>query len=661
MSEDYRRFIFSGDVTKALDLSGLFGESQRIEVDIGSGMGRFLLAKAKAHPERQFIAIERLKPRVEKIAKKAHRQGIGNIFLVRLEALYVLRYLLPPESISRFYLFFPDPWPKRRHSGHRIFNAEFRSLVFSRLKSGGELQVATDSAGYFSDMLSQMKDDLRFERIPPVARGEDQFTDFELIFTGQGIKTNASGFRARSRDEIGAEALERYALEDEKRQADFWNEEMPHGKSVHITGICGVGMSAIAQGYLDRGFEVTGSDRLLDSGGGRETAGILARQGARLFPQDGSGISEATGAVVVSSAIEKDNPDLASAQAQSVGIIHRSEALEELVGGKKLIAVAGTAGKSTVTALVGSVLAHAGLDPMVVNGASCPLWSADGSRIGSVRKGDGEWAVIEADESDGSFLRFLPDMGIVTNETPDHFGEEKTKELFAAFKRNVAGTLIDGLPESFEPLPSEGWKSRFRYLGEEYCVSLPGVHNAQNACHALAAGLALGIDRRVIKRALMTFPGIDRRFMRVGNTASGTAVIDDYAHNPEKLAAAMSAARKLFGSFAILWRPHGFAPLKKMSQALAGAFAEGLGKDCELVLLPVYDAGGTADRSFNVEVLSEPLASRGVRFAVAGDVEEAERLLLDYSGRTGGKGAIIVSGARDPALPLLAKRLARGA
>lgn len=659
---DYSDKIFNGDIAKPLDLAAICGGRQRLEVDIGSGMGRFILARASAHPDTQFIGIERLKPRVQKIARKAARAGLDNVFMVRLEALYVLRHMLPEHSVARFYLFFPDPWPKRRHSGHRVFNDEFRYLVWTRLAEGGDLQVATDSDSYFADMEAQMASDPFFRRIAPVERTEAERTNFELIFRAQGLVPHEAGFAAVPAAEAGAEAVAALHAADEARRERFWAEEMPHGESVHVVGIGGVGMSAIAQAYLDAGAEVTGSDRLADAGDSTPVLDALRKQGVVVSPQDGSGIGEATTLAVVSTAIEEDNKDLVEARRRGVETIHRSAALERLTDGRVTVAVAGTSGKSTTTALLGWILAEAGLDPAVINGASVVGWDAGGDRVGSVRHGEGELMVFEADESDRSFLRFNPDWAIVTNETPDHFNEEETRALFAQFKSQVKNEVVEGLPDDFAWRPSESspWKSRFTAYGREGTVALPGGHNCQNACQAARMALALGADEAKVRRALLTFPGVERRLQRVGKTGEGALVIDDYGHNPAKLAAAMRTVATAHARMAVLWRPHGYAPLRKMLEPLAEAFAGTLRKDDELLLLPVYDAGGTADRSINSDALAvaiRRLGYAGVR--EVSDIAEADKALRTFSADAGSEGAILICGARDPALPRLARQLAQ--
>lgn len=218
-----KHVIEYGNITSQLDFGKIFDPSKPVEFDIGCGMGRFILARAAANPGIQYVGVERQLPRVRKIDKKAERLGLSNLFLIRLEAAYTLKYLLPEHSVSKFYLFFPDPWPKRRHHGRRLFNADFRSLVWSRLIPGGEIQVATDHLDYFADMERQMQDDLRFTRVPAMTRAEEEQTDFELIFRKQNLPIGAAGWVAKTAEEIGEETLARYAREDAEREESYLN------------------------------------------------------------------------------------------------------------------------------------------------------------------------------------------------------------------------------------------------------------------------------------------------------------------------------------------------------------------------------------------------------------------------------------------------------
>lgn len=423
---------------------------------------------------------------------------------------------------------------------------------------------------------------------------------------------------------------------------------------IYLIGIGGVGMSALAQAFLDRGWRVAGSDRLLSDGWETPALGALRRQGVALFPQDGSGVAPGQ-TVVYSTAIEADNPDFVRARALGLHLLHRSEALAALAAGHTLVAVTGTCGKSSVTALLGHLLACCGRDPFVINGAEVVGWEADGVRVGSVRPSSsrGGLMVAEADESDKSLLALAPTHAIVTNASSDHFPRAEAQALFADFKAKATGIVIDATDEPPEPPPAGmGWEARFVWRGRAWRLPMPGAHNVANAKLALAMAFALGCEADALQAGLDTFRGVRRRLERVGSCA-GACVIDDYAHNVEKLAAAWGTLATAFpaGVFAV-WRPHGFAPLRKMLDALAAMF-DAVVRPCDrLLVLPVYDAGGTADRSVGSDALLARLTCPAEPVA---DLAAAEARLraLAVPG-----AALVTFGARDPGLPILARRLA---
>lgn len=387
----------------------------------------------------------------------------------------------------------------------------------------------------------------------------------------------------------------------------------------HLIGIGGVGMSALAQALVCAGRAVSGADRTL----GTPALSRLEAQGVRVFPDDGSGVTDATTRVVVSTAVEETNPGLVRARALGVPVVHRAVALAELLSGRKLVAVCGTCGKSSVTAMLGHVLAACGFDPAVVDGAAVVGWN------GAVRWGKGEWAVAEVDESDKSLTAFRPYAAIVTNASADHYSEAEMNAVFDAFVKDVPGPVVDARGE--------------RYDAADF--------DAQNRSLAKRMAVALGADPAAAAAALETFPGVERRLQRVGACA-GAAVYDDYAHNPEKLRALLGALKRRHPKgVALLWRPHGYGPLRKMMDALAAAFRESLGPGDRLALLPVYDAGGTADRSVN----SDALAALVPGAALVADLDDAERVLRAWAPTC---GAVVTAGARDPGLPGLAHRLA---
>ncbi len=415
---------------------------------------------------------------------------------------------------------------------------------------------------------------------------------------------------------------------------------------VHLIGIGGVGMSALAQAYLDAGFAVSGADRSLGAGSVVRTPVLAAleRQGVRLFPDDGSGVDAAVSRVVVSTAVEETNAGLRKARELNIPVTHRAAALAEVLSARRLVAVAGTCGKSTVTAILGHLLTACGFDPVVVNGAQIVGWDDRGTRVGSTRKGAGEFAVAEVDESDKSLVAFHPYAAIVTNASTDHYSKEEMDEVFDAFVRDVPGPVVDGRKELIEP------------SALARTIPLPGEHNAINAECALRLSRLLGAKNEDLAAALKTFPGVERRLQKIGSrkTRSGSVdVFDDYAHNPEKLHAMLTTLQADYPQgVAVVWRPHGYAPLRKMGDRLAAMFRAALRRQDHLYLLPVYDAGGTTDRSINSDVLMPALATSPV--SLVGDLDGAFNVLLKEAPPG---GAIVVAGARDPGLPLLARRL----
>lgn len=267
-----------------------------------------------------------------------------------------------------------------------------------------------------------------------------------------------------------------------------------NSRSFHFTGIAGSGMNPLAQAARHCGHRVTGSDRYFDSGAPLPVISKLQKQGIRFFPQDGSGITPETDTLIVSTAVESDNPDLLEAKRLGIPVLHRAELLEQLCRGKTVIAVAGTAGKTTVTAMLGFIAEQLGLDPAVYTGAPLIDWRSD-SATGNFRGGKSDLWIIETDESDRSFLRFHPEHSIVTNISKDHFELDELHSMFNRFRSQTRGSIIEG-------------ETRAPYSGE---LSMPGRHNRLNAACALALADALGWNRQQAEAALKNFQGIERR------------------------------------------------------------------------------------------------------------------------------------------------------
>ena len=432
----------------------------------------------------------------------------------------------------------------------------------------------------------------------------------------------------------------------------------------HLIGIGGVGMSALATALVRLGDEVTGADRTL----GTPNIKFLESLGVKVYPDDGSGVDSSTDEVIVSTAIEETNAGLIKAKEIGIPVTHRAKALSRTLKDYKLVAVVGTCGKSTVTAMLGHVLAECGLDPMCVNGANVPGWE------GAVRFGKGEYAVAEVDESDKSLVAFKPYAAIVTNASADHYSKEEMDEVFDAFIKDCQGPVIDGRGhlESIESL-------------ETLEVPVPGQHNRQNAEMAVRMAVALGVAPDRANATMKTFRGVERRLQLISQPLPSSpfplpfSVYDDYAHNPEKLKAMWTTlAEKHSEGICVIWRPHGYAPLRKMMDALGAMFAETVRPQDKLLLLPVYDAGGTTDRSVNSDALVAKIESLGSSGPIgflgpSGSTSSTSTLTLSdtkvtlvpdldaaYAWCAAHKGdyaAFVTCGARDPGLPLLAKRL----
>ncbi|MFW6108168.1 MAG: Mur ligase family protein, partial [bacterium] len=382
----------------------------------------------------------------------------------------------------------------------------------------------------------------------------------------------------------------------------------------HLVGAAGVGMSALAQALVAGGWTVSGSDRYLDAGQELTVIAKLRRAGVRFVPQDGSGIAPATDAVVVSTAIEDDNPDLAAARRCGVPAVHRAAMLARLLEGTEAIAVTGTSGKTTVTGMIGYLLEQLGDDPTVVNGGVVVNWET-AERVGNFRPGRWRRWVIEADESDRSLMAYRPDWAVITNVSSDHFPEAEARALFDRFaarvRREVLGPPGEAAPwGSFAPeLSAQG--SRFVYRGQTFHVPLLGRHNAENALHAVLLCERLGHPLNRIAEALAGFGGIRRR-LEVAGVDGGITVIDDYAHNPAKIRAAWRAVAPHYRRVLAVWRPHGFKPLREMFDAFGALFGQMGQGGARLFLLPVYYAGGTVDASVTSATLAADLAADGV-------------------------------------------------
>lgn len=424
----------------------------------------------------------------------------------------------------------------------------------------------------------------------------------------------------------------------------------------HLVGVAGVGMSALAGALLATGSAVSGSDRYYDEGEKLPILRQLERMGVTFYPQDGSGITKDLTAVVVTTAISgEDCPDEVAAKKLGVPIIHRSEMLAKLMIGFETIAITGTCGKSTITGLIGHLLTELGENPFVVNGAPIINWQQE-DWIGNIRAGQ-KYFVFEADESDKSLLNYQPDWVVITNASRDHHTLAETTELFDTFlakaKRGSVSVVHD--PEiltAFAPVIDSG-ESHFTYKNINFTVPLPGRHNAENAFIAILTLEKLGFSLEKIAPTLKTFRGIYRRLEKHG-LAGGVTVYDDYAHNPAKIEAAILAIRPVNNKIIIIWRPHSYSVLRKLFTEFTDSFAKNIRPDDKLIILPVYDVGGVADRSLNGDQLVVELVRKNVP---AEFIEKVDGSLEQAVSPARPGDVIVTMGARDPHLPEYADKI----
>ncbi len=438
----------------------------------------------------------------------------------------------------------------------------------------------------------------------------------------------------------------------------------------HFTGIGGFGMSALAQMRALAGLPATGSDRDFDAGRNPETRAALEALGIRIFPQDGSGVTAAPAKVVASTAVESSNPDLARAAELGVPVIHRSELLAEHVNFSRAVAVAGTSGKSTVAAMIFEILDFAGLKPSIITGGALLSLKAKGL-LGNAFAGGSGPLVVEADESDGTVARYRPALGVLLNITRDHKEVDELRGIFSAFAANC-GEMIASAddPEAAAIKPAAGsfgrsatgpafsdprpglFESRFKLGGTEFSVPAPGDYSIDNAVAAAAACSRLGVDLETCAAALSGFKGVARRFNVLGR-AGGVTVIDDFAHNPAKIAAVLSALKLRGGGRVLaLFQPHGFSPARLMRRELPGVLSAALSPGDEVFFPDIYYAGGTVAKDISSADLAADARAAGLK---ARHLADRGSIAAELAAAARPGDIVIVMGARDPGLPALAR------
>ncbi len=454
-------------------------------------------------------------------------------------------------------------------------------------------------------------------------------------------------------------------------------------KTSFLCGIGGSGMSALAYLLLQQGHRVCGSDRSHDCGESPEKFSQLEKSGVHLFPQDGSGLTADVDELIVSSAVEDTIPDVKSARAHHVPIRKRADILAGLFNKAKIgIGVGGTSGKSTVTGMVSVICHRAGVDPMVMNGGIMNDFAGEDS-LGNAVAGEGDVFVTELDESDGSIALFRPAIAILTNITLDHKSMTELRALFgdyvaAATQGAVincddeeAAKMLEIHPQTVTygidnpeadlkaDISGDGVvivKDGIRGEQAKLTLRVPGKHNISNALAALAAAGLAGVPLQDAVQALNHFTGIRRRFDIIG-TAAGVTVIDDFAHNPDKIAATLATLKEATGRVMVIFQPHGFGPTRMMKNELVSSFVEGLGVDDLLLMPEIYYAGGSAAKDISSRDIVAAVDNAGTR-ALFLESRAAIQSFVHQNAVSGDR--IIVMGARDDTLHDFAEDILSG-
>ncbi len=440
--------------------------------------------------------------------------------------------------------------------------------------------------------------------------------------------------------------------------------------------------------FLKRsGASVIGSDRSYDQGKTPEKFKALQDLGIALYPQDGSGITPEVDRLVVSSAIEETIPDVKVALERDVPIIKRGALLAELFNeADDRIAIAGTSGKSTTTGMIASVLVALGQDPSFVNGGEImALRENEDDCFSSVRHGRSDLFVAEMDESDGSIEYYNPSIALLNNVALDHKSMEELEQLFGDYlarsssyvvvnadqprvmelcAKHAQGRVISYSVEygdvtlrasNIKP-KAQGIDFVLTFNQRHYDVSLnvPGRHNVENALAAFGACRALGLKMEDCVEAISGFKGIHRRMELVGVSDSGITVIDDFAHNPDKISASLRSLKDFNGRLIVMFQSHGFGPLRLMGKEIVEAFTQYLDEDDILLMPEVYYAGGTVDRSVTAQHIIEDLAKEGVNAQWFETRDECGTSIISQA-QQGDR--VVIIGARDDTLHVFAQKL----
>jgi UDP-N-acetylmuramate--alanine ligase len=431
-------------------------------------------------------------------------------------------------------------------------------------------------------------------------------------------------------------------------------------------------MSAIAQYLKGTGKNVSGSDRFFNEGEYNETREKLEAEGINCYLQNGQGITDATDLVVVSTAVEDTVAEVQKAKQLNIPVIRRSELLALIADSKKTIAIGGTSGKSTTSAMLFDILEYAGLHPGIISGAGLVSLIKKG-KIGNAKVGKGEWLVIEADESDGSIVQYKPETGLLLNIDKDHKEIEILLDIFKTFKENskkfvvnqshpLAKHFSQNIRQDFSwddneagykatAFRQEGLTISFKINGIEFNLNIVGKHNMENALAASTIAALSGVDLKICAEALKKYEGIYRRHQVLGNK-NGVWLIDDYAHNPVKCAAAIAACQPIAPKVIAWFQPHGYGPTKFLRNDFVQEIAKIVRPDDEIWMSEIFYAGGTTTKDISANDLINDLK---VLNKPAFFIEDRNDFLNTVRQHLTNNCVLLLMGARDPSLEQFAK------
>lgn len=449
---------------------------------------------------------------------------------------------------------------------------------------------------------------------------------------------------------------------------------------VSFCGISGSGMSPLAQILKLKGLEVRGSDRSFDQGKDLKSKQILEEMGIRIYPQDGSSVTDDLDMLYISTAVEDTIPDIKAAQEKQIPIKKRFDLLAELFHQyPHNIAVGGTSGKTTTTAMIGYILDQLGKQPTVINGGTLINYR-DKPGIPNYIYNDGDICVIEADESNGSINQYHPYIGVINNISLDHKSIEELQQLFSDFAQRCRhGIVVNAdcgeccginhphrkLTFSLQSDQADFYASDIRPLpdgtgytldGQTFTLRLIGHFNVANALAAIAACSLLGIDKFAAAKALEGFLGTNRRLEVIGSKNNIT-IIDDFAHNPDKVNASMGALKSYAGRLIVLFQPHGFNPMRLMGKEIIEAFVRHMDDDDILILPEIFFAGGTVTRDISSQDLVNLALEKGKNAHFFATRDETLPFILQQA-RPGDR--IVIMGARDNTLPDFCRTILKG-